>query len=325
MRSVWLWLWFVLMATAGSANAQEPSPQQQAEMQRLIALRDSLHPVRGVVKIPKAQAVLNLGQAYDFLDATEAKRVIIEGWGNPPETAEDVLGLVFPAGKTFLDDSWGAVITYEKTFYVSDDDAKTADYDALLSDMREGEDERNAERQKAGYSAIHLIGWAQPPSYEPSHHTLIWARDVQFGDEADHTLNYDVRHLGREGVLSMNIVSTMSHLPEVRGAADAVGRTAEFVPGQRYADYKDGDKRAGYGLAGLVAAGVGLGVAKKAGLLAVLLIFLKKGFVFILAAGAAAAGWFRNLFRKPAKTGPSPMVDADPDDAPADEDPSGRS
>jgi uncharacterized membrane-anchored protein len=111
-------------------------------------------------------------------------------------------------------------------------------------------------------------------------------------------LNYDVRHLGRNGVLSLNIVSGMSRLPQVQGAAHDLARTAEFDAGSRYADFKEGDKTAGYGLAGLVAAGAGLAVASKTGFLAAGLLLLKKGIVVIVALFAGAAAWVRRLFKK---------------------------
>jgi len=290
---------------AAPTMAQSPqTPEQAAEAQRLTALRDSLKPIRGVVAIPAAKATLALGDKYYFLGPDDARRVLTEGWNNPPSAVSDVLGMVFPDGADFLTDgAWGAVVTYADTKYVSDKDAKTADYDKVLADLRAGEDEQNAELQKQGFKPSTLIGWAQPPTYDPAHHDMIWARDVQFGDEADHTLNYDVRHLGRSGVLSMNLVSSMSHLGDVRPAAAELARTAEFDAGARYADFQKGDATAGYGLAGLVAAGVGLGVAKKAGLLAVALLFLKKGAVVFVAGFAAIAAWVRRTLGLKPKAG----------------------
>lgn len=287
---------FLLLALSADIAAAQAPPS--AEEQRLIQLRDSLKPIHGVVKLSEAKASLNLGESYYFLSASDARRVLTEGWGNPPSVSEGVLGMIFPVGKTFLDETWGAVVRYDGTAYVDDKDAGTADYSELMSNLQASADETNAARQKEGYEPIHVIGWAQPPTYNRARNDLIWAQELQFGAETDHTLNYDVRHLGRHGVLSMNMISTMSHLAEVRDAAVGVGATAEFDTGSRYADHAKGDKEAGYGLAGLVAAGVGLGVAKKAGFLAVAALFLKKGAVLVIGGLAAVAAWFRNLFRK---------------------------
>lgn len=223
--------------------------------------------------------------------------MLTEGWGNPPEAVGSVLGMVFPKGRTFLDDSWGAVVTYQPTGYVSDDDAKTVDYDEMVKTQQDSEAELNAERAKAGYPAQHLVGWAQPPAYDPGQHSLIWARRISIAGEPEDTLNYDVRMLGRHGVLSMNMVTTVSHLDETRAAAAAIGKAAAFDTGARYADYNPGmDKKAEFGIGGLVAAGVGIAAAKKLGLLGAILLFGKKFLVLILAGGAAVVAWFKRKF-----------------------------
>ena len=126
---------------------------------------------------------------------------------------------------------------------------------------------------------------------------MIWARDIEFGKQADHTLNYDVRILGRSGVLSLNTVSSMSKLAEVRPAAATLATVAEFDRGSRYADFDPNlDKKAEYGVAGLVAAGLGVVAAKKLGLLALILLGGKKLLVVVLAFGAALFGRIKKLF-----------------------------
>lgn len=284
------------IAAAPAANAAEAklTPEEKQYVARMRSLLDSLHPQAGNIAISPAKAALHLGKDYYFLPADEAKRVLTEGWGNPPDAVTNVLGMVFPAGKTFLDDGWGAVITYEATGYVGDEDAKTADYDALMKDMQASEQASNEELTKTGYAEQHLIGWAQPPAYDPVRHSLIWARDIRFEGRKVDTLNYDVRLLGRHGVLSLNMVSTMPHLNEIQAAATGFGKAASFDDGARYADYDPSmDKKAEFGLAGLVAAGAGVAVAKKLGLMGAILVFGKKFLVLILAGGAAAVAWIR--------------------------------
>jgi len=288
----------LLLALAGlciavPTAAQPAGADQKARERELTAILESLHPVSGDVAIPEASAVLHLGKDYYYLPAGEAKRVLVEGWGNPPQTAEGVLGLVFPAGKTFLDDVWGAVISYESTGYVTDKDAASTDYDSLIKEMKEGTEAVNEERTRQGYPAQHLIGWAQAPTYDPRSHSLVWAKNVQFEGQTDNTLSYDVRMLGRNGVLSLNMITGMSKLAETREAAAKFAGAAEFQPGSRYADFREGDKTADYGLAGLVAAGAGVAVAKKVGLIGIILAFGKKFIVLIIALVAGLGAWFR--------------------------------
>jgi hypothetical protein len=157
-------LGLVMAAPAAAQQDPAPTPTQQAQAQKMRAILESLHPVSGDVALPGASATLHLGKDFYYLPPDEARKVIVDAWGNPPRVADDVLGIVFPTGKTFLDDTWGAAITYEASGYVTDKDAQTADYDALLKQLQSGEEEINTKRREEGYPAQHLIGWAQPPS-----------------------------------------------------------------------------------------------------------------------------------------------------------------
>lgn len=313
---------------AASARAQTPdqppmTTEQAAMLKHMEQLNSSLHPRTGAIPINEAGVTLNLGETYYFLDAADARRVLVEGWGNPPESVNGVLGMIFPAGKTFIDPVWGAVLTWSSDGYVSDHDAADIDYAKLLTELRQGEEEENKARSQAGYPSTHLVGWAQQPSYDATNHTLVWAKEISFSDLPDaHTLNYDIRVLGRHGVFSMNMVTGISDLEATRTAANELRHTVKFKPGAQYGDFKEGDKKAAYGVAGLIAGGAALAVAKKVGLLGILLLVLKKGAVFILAGLGAAGAWFRNLLggRKGGEFGdanrrassPAPM-DSEPD------------
>lgn len=282
---------------AGVALADPVPAATTASRADQAAFVKSLHKQTGDVTIPAANAVLHLGTKYYFLGPDEAKKVLVDLWGNPPSSVSDVLGLVMPADKTVMENSWGAVITWDDSGYVTDDDADSADYAKIMADMKESEGAINAERQKAGYPAMNIVGWAQPPSYDKAAHSLIWARNFRIFGESTESLNYDVRLLGRKGVLSMNMLWDMPHLAEVRAAAQDFGKVATFAAGSTYAEYNSStDKAAGYGLAGLVGLGVGVAVAKKLGFLGLLLVFGKKFFVLFAVAGAAIAGGFRKLF-----------------------------
>lgn len=295
----------LLMAAAlsGPAAAQGPvtSPETMIRVDDSLpkeakAFLRALAPQSGDVRLSEARAVLHLGDRYYFLPADDAKRVLTQIWGNHPDSVSDVLGMVMERGRTPFDDAWGAVITYRNTGYVSDSDAASQDYDAVLQSLREGEAADNDQRKAAGLPTLSLVGWAQSPSYDAGHHTLIWARELASSDSKVNSLNYDVRLLGRSGVLSLNMVATMPMLAQVRAAAAAFGQAAEFEPGARYADFDaTTDQAAGYGLAGLVGGGAAAAVAKKAGLLAVLAKFWKLILFGLLAAVGAVMGFIRKL------------------------------
>ena len=108
------------------------------------------------------------------------------------------------------------------------------------------------------------------------------------------SLNYDIRVLGRRGVLSLNAVAGMKQLQQIKSDMREVLSFTEFSAGHRYSEFNGStDQVAAYGIAALVAGGV----AAKMGLFAklgILLLSLKKGLVFILAgAGALVAKLFK--------------------------------
>ncbi|WP_162233296.1 DUF2167 domain-containing protein [Sphingomonas sp. Leaf33] len=288
------------LALALSASVPVVAAPSRAPETTQASFEASLHPQSGDISVSDARAVLHLGKDYYFLPADDAKRVLTQVWGNPPDSVSDVLGLILPAGKTAFDNVWGAVVTFEDTGHVSDADAGSQDYAAVLKNAQDGAEASNAARREAGYPAVHLVGWAQPPSYDGTHHALIWARNLAFDGGKVNSLNYDVRTLGRTGALSLNMVSDMNSLPKVRTAAKTLSERVAFVPGATYADYDASiDKTAEYGLAGLVAAGVGAAAVKKLGLLAIILAFGKKFFVLVIAAVAAGGRYLFGRIGKP--------------------------
>jgi uncharacterized membrane-anchored protein len=280
---------------ADAATAQ----QEEAAMAEVVAKAKALKPVTGSVTLPEAKATLKIPDGYGFLDATQARTLLVDIWGNPPEQAEGVLGVIMKAGTDFTaDESWAAVVTYADEGYVTDKDAADIEPTKLLARLKEGEAEENAAREKDGFPTATIVGWAEPPFYDASTHRIHWAQRLKFGDTDEDTLNYKIRILGREGFLAVNFVARMADLPAVKAATPGVLNMATFDAGSTYQDYKEGDKTSGYGLAGLVAGAAAVGVAKKAGLLGILLAFGKKGIVIFLALGAGILNWIRGLFGK---------------------------
>lgn len=283
----------VIAISLASVSAQAQSARVVHSPEQMQQIARGLDPRGGSITIEEAKAVLNLGNAYQFYGPEDARTILVDLWGNPPGAADDVLGLVMPAGKGPLTDSWGAVITFEESGYVSDSDANSTDYDELMETMQSGEGDANAERVRQGYPTIHLVGWADAPKYDPQTHSVVWARNLDFSDSQLNGLNYDVRVLGRRGVLSLNLVSSMNKLDEVRHAAANFASHAQYIPGERYADYDSStDRAAEYGIGGLVAAGVGVGVAKKLGFL---VIFAKFGKIIVLGAIAMLAAFRQKI------------------------------
>lgn len=297
-----------LVATPASAAKPEPKSEKSApksapkkgepapteEEAAIAEFESQLNFRRGRVELPGGVASLDVPESFRYLSPEQADRILVEAWGNPPGTK--TLGMLFPSDVSPLAaGGWGVVITYRDEGHVDDGDANGIDYDALLKQMKEDSETENKERAKEGYEPATLVGWAAPPRYDASARKLYWARELSFPSADEHTLNYDIRVLGREGVLSFNAVAGMSQLSDIQGRMKEVMSFADFRPGQRYADYKpDTDRTAAYGIGALVAGKL----AAKAGLFKLFFAALLAGKKFVLLALAGVAGIVTKLFRR---------------------------
>lgn len=265
--------------------AQEVTAEQQEYYDWANQIWGSIEQITGQVTLPGDVATLEVPESFYYLSPTDAKKVMVDVWGNPPSQSEDILGMLFPAQTTPFDQaSWGVTIEYQQDGYVQDEDAETIDYNELLQQMKEDTKLSSEERVKLGYEPIRLVGWAANPYYDKTENKLHWAKEIQFGDQASNTLNYNIRILGRKGVLVLNFIAGIEQLDEVNQNLEAVLNIAEFNQGSRYQDFDpEIDEVAAYGLGALVAGKV----LAKTGFIAVALVFLKKFGVFILIAVGA--------------------------------------
>lgn len=276
------------------ANAQdyELSPEEQAYLEEMQAILETLDPQTGEITLGDDLVTLSVPQEFYFLDADDAVTVLVDMWGNPP--GQDVLGMLFPSNFTPLDyESWAVTIQYADDGHVSDDDAADIDYDELLDDMQDEARAANPDRIDLGYEPIEIVGWAEPPHYVAESRKLYWAKEIQFGEMDETTLNYEIRALGRTGVLSMTFIAPTSQLEAINASREAVLAMAEFNSGRRYEDFDSNiDKVAAYGVGALVAGKV----AAKTGVLAGALLLLKKFGVFILIGLGAFGRKIKGLF-----------------------------
>lgn len=251
-----------------------------------VQFEQSLQYQTGQVTLLGQKVAMNIPADMRYLDASNAQKLLEEGWGNPSDS--DVLGMLVPSTLSPMSSAgWGVVITYEEDGHISDRDASSINYSDLLRDMQKDVRDSNDARKEAGYPTINLMGWASPPKYDALSHKMYWAKELAFEGETQNTLNYNVRVLGRTGVLNLNAVAGMTQLPDIEAALPGMLSAVSFTPGNRYEDFQAGrDRVAEYGLAALVAGGLGA-TAAKTGFFTVALLFLKKFFVFIIAGIAA--------------------------------------
>jgi len=250
------------------------------------------------------QLVLHLPAGFAYVPNPAASR-FMAAMGN--QVDESFLGLILPEDGEM---DWIASLNFEKSGYIRDDDAKSWNVDEMLKNLKEGAEEINQARASRGIPGLELLGWAEPPAYDPATHRLVWALTVASkGAPADEvrSVNYNTHALGREGYVSLNLVTSLDELAQRKPIAQTLLASLEFSPGKRYEDFNaETDHTAEFGLAALVGGAL---VAKKFGLFALASLFLAK-FGKLAAVGAAALfGLFGKRWRG-RKSGEGGSLDA---------------
>jgi uncharacterized membrane-anchored protein len=233
----------------------------------------------------KETAVLQLPEGYRFADGDVTRR-LLSAAGEP--TSGDELGMVRPP-----EGDWSVFFDFSADGYVKDDDKDKLNADKLLAAIKKGNDYGNKQRKKMGYPPLNIIGWEQKPNYNPETHNLEWA--IRAESEGQPILNYNTRILGRRGVTEVVLVCEPDELSAILPAFKDLLSGFSYAQGQSYAEYRPGDKVAKYGLAALVTGGA-VAVAAKTGLLASLILFLKKGWKAVAVAVVALLAGIKKIF-----------------------------
>lgn len=281
-----------------------PDPLQQAAMATWEKARAAM--IEGPSEISlQDEAKLVLPEGYGYVPTEESKAVMAL-MGNT--VGPTFIGLVFPLAE---EKQYFFTINYENSGYVSDEDAKEWDADELFEGLKEGTEAANEDRAKMGIAPIKVTRWIETPAYDAQSHRLVWAAEVKFRDEPDPDpgVNYNTYVLGREGYISLNLITSVSTVEADKPDAQQLLAAIDFNEGRKYTDFDSStDKVAAYGIGALIAGAA----AKKLGLLAALAAFLAKfGKIILVAAaggGAALFKWFKGRKEKlePPEQPPTP-------------------
>jgi uncharacterized membrane-anchored protein len=278
------------MLMAGAAAAQAPpapsdpeasSPEQKAFIEKMRALDW----VKGPTSVSvEGNAKLAIPEKYLYLDAGNTAK-FLELQHNLSNGRE-----VMVAPQNL---QWMAYLEFSDEGYVKDNEK--IDAAALLKTLKENTESANAERERRGWGALHLVDWATPPVYNTTTKRLEWATVLDSQD--GRAVNFSTKILGRRGYTSVIMVTDPANLSSAETTLDNVLTGYAFNAGETYADWRSGDKVAEYGLAALIVGGVAAVAAKK-GLFSVLAGFLAVAWKFIAAAAVAAIAWLRRLFSR---------------------------
>src|ERR1051325_5112175 len=185
------------------------------------------------------EAQLKVPQSYKFADAQGARALLTNG------VPKRLAGVLAPDSG-----GWLAVISFADVGYLADPSAEKLDAAAILSSLSDQNGVRSREQAKQGPAASSTLDWELRPLYDAADHTLEWAlrEESKSGSVVTHT----VRVLGRRGVLNVVVTRPYRGFSDLAPVKQLVKGLA-FREGERYADYRSGDKLAASGLTALIA------------------------------------------------------------------------
>lgn len=235
--------------------------------------------------LPKNMLYLPKSVANDFMD--------LIGNGKSPNR----IGIVMADDDN---SQWLADILFEKSGYISNEDAKNWDADELLESLREGDKIQNEERRKRGIAELQLVGWIEKPTYDPETNRLVWSiESKEIGANAtaeSNVVNYNTYVLGREGYVELTFVTDVQAIKTEKLIAKQLLSEIKFNSGKTYEEYNSAtDAAAEYGLAALIG---GAAVAKKLGLFGIIAAFFVKFWKIIAVAVFALFPLIGKLLKK---------------------------
>ena len=226
-------------------------------------------------------ATIKVAQGQAFLDGPNTRRFLELNQNPPRDNHYTLVG---------GDGNWFAIFYFENSGYVKDDEK--LDPDGILKSLQATDEPSNKERKRLGMPPLYTVGWHVPPHYDVATKRLEWGMRLRT-DANDAIVNYTIRLLGRRGVVHATLVSDPEHLDRDIADFKTALTSYGFVPGEKYAEFRSGDRIAEYGLAALVLGG-GAAVAVKSGFGKALAKFVVVG---VVALGSAVAAFFRRFRR----------------------------
>jgi uncharacterized membrane-anchored protein len=269
MQSSRILLGLALLFT-GVLHAADSAPTADAPKSREEALE------RAGVKLQKGPATVALGKAaelklpagHHFIGPESLNRYY-ELTQNSRNGSE--VGVV-------LAPDYSLYFDFDEIGYVKDEDKDKLDADKLMKTMTEGQVAANEARRERGWDEMRLTGWATKPYYDEKTNNLKWAINITSSQDGYKQVfvNESIRLLGRAGVMNVTLATATENFKQAEVEADKLlAGNFGYVSGQKYSEFKSGDKIAAYGLSALVLGGAGA-MAAKMGLFAKLGVYFGK-------------------------------------------------
>ena len=251
----------------------------QAQMHQIPELKNLNWQMAPAVGKVGDKGEIKLAEPLMFLDAADTN-TFLQFHGNLPQTSSYTI--------TTKKGYWFGVLHFISDGYIKDDEK--IDADALLETLKEENIQGNEERRKQGLETLILDDWYFPPRYDTETNRLEWGTKLRSEKDQSISVNVTTKILGKSGYISAILVSSPESLDKDLVEFKQSLKNFDYVSGEKYSEWKEGDKVAAYGLGALVLGGAAAVATKKGG--------LKLIWLAILAAGAAIWAVIKKLLNR---------------------------
>jgi uncharacterized membrane-anchored protein len=262
--------------------------------------------VRGPVEVRLAdRATMWLPANRVYLDGEQARKLLgaAKNWDNATQ------GVVLPATSR---PDWMAYVSLVDDGYISDQDAKAMDPEAVLGTYKAKVAVENPARAGQGLSPLEVTGWMEAPRYDAKHRLSSCLGATVLGSKSadDWIVNCSSFALGDQGALKIVVAGQETNYQRFRGESGALIDTIIYDKGKGYDDADLATvKTAPYGLIALmtgdtnfkkvtVAQPAAPAPAQKLGLIALLIVYAVKFGKILLFGVAAVFAFVRWMPRK---------------------------
>ena len=236
-----------------------------------VPFTQSLNVSRGSVTPASAEAV--------YLTQKDMCAYVTESWGWSDCNGVDAM-------------IWGQMPGVDTTViespnsdgYVTFEDWESDDKDQVIKEIEESIRLGMAQQAERLGVDIAFTGWSVYPTLDPERQMMYYATNSVWGGM--NNVNISATVFDRRGYVKFMIVPTAETITAAQTEKLITSTLASYVPsnGESYAAWQSGDKVAAVGAVGVLAALAGLQYSKSTagGLMAVLLLILKKAWFVVL-------------------------------------------
>ena len=262
--------------------------------------------VRGPVEVRLAdRATMWLPANRVYLDGEQARKLLGAGknWDNATQ------GVILPATSR---PDWMAYVSLVDDGYISDQDAKAMDPEAVLGTYKAKVAAENPARARQGLSQLEVTSWMEAPRYDAKHRLSSCVGATVLGSKSadDRIVNCSSFALGDHGAFKIVVAGQETNYQRFRGESGALIDTIVYDKGKGYDDADLATvKTAPYGLIALmtgdtnfkkvtVAQPAAPAPTQKLGLIALLVAYALKFGKMLLFGVAAVFAFVRWMARK---------------------------